>query len=146
MKGRVPAPAIVTLTRTEAERNVDFPPSSGLLPASLHPLLLLLQSAIVLPAPACGSPSQFDRHDYQSHLSRAAHALLYVPPVLPASPAWPDLWKLPRCQWPRTRANCTSLPTAVNWGDARYRVLKSYREWLRAVSDPTCLPGVPVAG
>lgn len=24
---------------------------------------------------------------------------------------------------------------AINWGDARYRVLRSYREWLRAVSD-----------
>lgn len=33
-----------------------------------------------------------------------------------------------------------SLPTAVNWTDARARVLKSYREWLRAVSEPnSCL-------
>ena len=30
--------------------------------------------------------------------------------------------------------------TAVNWTDARTRVLKSYREWLRAVSEPnSCL-------
>jgi hypothetical protein len=28
---------------------------------------------------------------------------------------------------------------AVNWGDAKYRVLKSYREWLRAVSLPRSL-------
>ncbi|KAF9884341.1 hypothetical protein FE257_001854 [Aspergillus nanangensis] len=26
--------------------------------------------------------------------------------------------------------------SSLNWGDARYRVLKSYREWLRAVSGP----------
>ena len=31
---------------------------------------------------------------------------------------------------------------AVNWTDAKRRVLKSYREWMRAVSCPfTCLPG-----
>lgn len=32
---------------------------------------------------------------------------------------------------------------AVNWGDAKYRVLKSYREWLRAVSLPENQP-IPV--
>ena len=34
---------------------------------------------------------------------------------------------------------------AVNWNDAKYRVLKSYREWLRAVSLSSILeypPGV----
>jgi hypothetical protein len=31
------------------------------------------------------------------------------------------------------------LCLAVNWGDAKFRVLKSYREWLRAVSLPRSL-------
>lgn len=39
-----------------------------------------------------------------------------------------------------TRANHSCSPTAVNWSDARFRVLKSYREWLRAVSNPINRP------
>jgi NADH dehydrogenase (ubiquinone) 1 alpha subcomplex subunit 6 len=27
----------------------------------------------------------------------------------------------------------TDVPAAVNWADAKRRVLKSYREWIRAV-------------
>jgi hypothetical protein len=39
----------------------------------------------------------------------------------------------------QNRAN-TNFRLAVNWGDAKYRVLKSYREWLRAVSLPENQP------
>ena len=56
-------------------------------------------------------------HGDQSHLSCAEDALLYVPANI----------------HPIDRANIIS---AVNWRDAQQRVIKSYRDWVRAV----CIP------
>jgi hypothetical protein len=77
------------------------------------------------------------QYDYQPYLPGAAHALLYAP--------FPDLFRRPPggifngAFAVERGANVVCL--AVNWGDAKYRVLKSYREWLRAVSLPNpCTP------
>lgn len=127
----------VTLTRPEAERErrLCFSSAFFLLPP---------------PPPVCHCPShsdlrlppqsQLNSHDYQPYLPRAAHALLYVPQTHARQPSLcgPTLRNCRNVNGREPRANCTSLPTAANWGDARYRVLKSYREWLRAVSDPNC--------
>lgn len=55
-------------------------------------------------------------HDHQPDLPRPAHALVSV--------------TRPRRHWDVRSANEAA---AVNWADAKKRVLHSYRDWLRSV-------------